>query len=60
MDVSMASLDDLLVREVEIENAKAQLLLQVDELNNSLAHIRVCIAEIRDVNRDAITSSLTI
>ena len=58
MDVSMASLDDLLVREVEIENAKAQLLSQVDELNNSLAHIRVCIAEIRDVNRDAITSSL--
>jgi hypothetical protein len=48
----------LLGREVEIKNAKAQLLSQLDELNDSLAHIRVCIAEIRDVNRDAITSSL--
>ena len=54
----MASLNDLLGREVEIENAKAQLLLQLDELNDSLAHIRVCMAETRDVNRDAITSNL--
>jgi F-box-like len=54
----MSSLDDLLNREVEIENAKAQLFSQIDELNNSLAHIRVCIAEIRDVNRDAVTSNL--
>ena len=57
-DASTASLDDLLGREVEIENSKAQLLSQLDESNNSLAHIRICIAEIRDVNRDAIASNL--
>jgi hypothetical protein len=56
--MASATLNDLLGREVEIESAKAQLLSQVDELNDSLAHIRVRIAEIRDVNRDAITSIL--
>lgn len=56
--MASATLGDLLGREVEIKNAKAQLLSQLDELNDSLAHIRVCIAEIRDVNRDTITSNL--
>ena len=56
--MTSTTLNDLLGREVEIENVKAQLLSQVEELNASLAHIRVCIAEIRDVNRDAIASNL--
>jgi hypothetical protein len=52
----MTMLDYLLNREVEIEHAKARLFSRLDQLNDSLARVRACIAEIRNVNRHAITN----
>ena len=54
----MATLDDLLQCKLEIENAKAQLFSQIDKLNGSLTCICVRMAEIRNVNWNAIMTNL--
>ena len=54
----MVALKDLLVREGEIQGAKVQLATQMEELDDSLARIRICIAEVRNVNQNAGTYSL--
>jgi hypothetical protein len=54
----MTTLDELLAREADIQNTKAKLSLQMQELDDLLPKVRVCIAEARDVNRHAVTYNI--
>jgi hypothetical protein len=54
----MATLEDLSRYKTEIENSKAPLFFQLQELNGSLARIHIRMAEIRDINRDTPTNTL--
>jgi hypothetical protein len=54
----MATLDDLLTHEREIQDAKAQLALEMERLDDSLARTHIRIAEVQNVNQDAATYNL--
>ena len=54
----MATLEDLSRYKTEIENSKAPLVFQLQEMNGSLARIHIRMAEIRDINRDTPTNAL--
>lgn len=55
----MATLEALLVQETDLRNTKAQLYLQMQEVDDSLARIRIRIAEARfGINRNALTYNL--
>ena len=54
----MTTLEQLLAREADIQNTKAKLLLQMQELDDLLPKVRVRVAEIRNVNRHAVTYNI--
>ena len=54
----MANIADLLDREVELKMAKAELFLKLRELDDSLARTRVHIAEMQNINQEALTYNL--
>jgi hypothetical protein len=52
------TLENMLTRRTDLQNAKAQLLWQIRRLDDALACVNVRITEIQDVNRDTCTSNL--
>lgn len=54
----MATMEDLRVQEADLQHSKAHLASQLLALDDSIAHVHMRMAEVQDINRNAITYNL--